>query len=232
MAKFSTEEAYSFGWKTIKEHWTTLIPVTMGLFVASGLVSALIRGRQSSLIISDGNVLRSLIGILAGNILSVTVGVIFSAIVIRVCLQYVDGKATDFGSLFKGITPELLLKVILASVLLNIIIGLGFIALIIPGIYLALRYSLVTYVLMDRNTGIAEAFGESGRLTDGVKLQLLIFAIISGAVALLGLVALAVGLVVALPLIAVAFTHVYRQLTKSVGEKPAVEAAPAAAPTA
>jgi uncharacterized membrane protein len=228
MAKFSIEEAIGFGWKTVKEHWTTLIPVVVGLFLINGLISLLLRHAHSNDFSFESG-FRSLLSLASGNILSTVVAVIFSAIIVRVCLQYVDGNAKDVSSLFKGITPELIVKVIFASILLNIIVGIGFILLIIPGIYLALRYSQVTYVLIDKpETGIMEAFGESARLTDGAKWTLIGFAVVAVIVAFLGFVVVLVGALVSLPVVSVAAAHVYRQLTKSTGAKVEVaEPAPA-----
>lgn len=228
MAKFSIEEALGFGWKTVKEHWPTLVPITVILFVANAVVSALIahnRGDAAALGLTSFDA-HSLVSSLAGNLLGTVVSVIFAAIITRVCLHYVDGTASDFASLFKGMTPELLVKIIFASILLNILIGIGFILLIIPGIYFALRYCLVTYVLVDKNVGIMEAFDESSRLTQGVKWQLLLFGIVLGCVALAGFIVFIVGIIVALPIVMVAVTHAYRQLTKSQGVAAAQPTAP------
>jgi uncharacterized membrane protein len=221
MSKFSIEEAIGFGWSTVKKSWTTLIPAVIGLYFVSSLINKLIsRGGTNALYTDGGFQVQNILSNLSGSLLTTIVSVIFSALVFKVCLQYVDGKATDFSTLFDGITPELLVKIIFASILFNIGLGIGLVLLVIPGIYFALRYSMVTYVIIDKNAGIKEAFDESARLTEGVKIQLIIFGISCLLVCLLGLIALFVGLFVAIPVVSVAAAHVYRQLTKTVGKAP------------
>jgi uncharacterized membrane protein len=46
---------------------------------------------------------------------------------------------------------------------------LGFILLIIPGIYFSLKYRYASYEVVQNNTGIVEAFSNSGKITDGIK---------------------------------------------------------------
>jgi uncharacterized membrane protein len=209
MSKFSIEEAIGFGWSTVKKSWTTLIPAVIGLYFVSSLINKLIsRGGTNALYTDGGFQVQNILSNLSGSLLTTIVSVIFSALVFKVCLQYVDGKATDFSTLFDGITPELLVKIIFASILFNIGLGIGLVLLVIPGIYFALRYSMVTYVIIDKNAGIKEAFDESARLTEGVKIQLIIFGISCLLVCLLG------------PVVSVAAAHVYRQLTKTVGKAP------------
>ncbi|HSI20745.1 MAG TPA: DUF975 family protein [Verrucomicrobiae bacterium] len=235
MAKFSIEEAIGFGWKTVKDHWMTLVPVIVVLSVVSMVISKVVEGDKAGELERSFSAMSfnptEMLSAMSANLLSSIVSVIIAALLMRVCLQYVDGKATDFSSLFRGITPELLVKVIAASIIINILVAIGFVLLFVPGVYLALRFSQALYVMIDRNLGIMESIKESGRLTQGVKWQLILFGIVCGLVVLVGLIALVVGLIVAIPVVAVASAHVYRQLTRTVDEV-APAAAPVAAPAA
>lgn len=65
-----------------------------------------------------------------------------------------------------------------AALAAGVLIILGFIALIIPGIYLALRYSQALYAVID-GKGSLQALKRSAELTEGVKFKLLgIFALL------------------------------------------------------
>jgi uncharacterized membrane protein len=222
MSHLSIEQAFQFSWKTFKESWTTLIPVTVGLTLVGFIINEFITRARPEVPVWSELTPSILLSSLAGSLLTTIVSVIFVALVTKVVLKYVDGNnPKDFASMFAGVTPEMLVKVAIASILVNLVVAIGLIALIIPGIYLALRYSQVMYVIVDRNAGVMEAFAESAKLTGGVKWTILVLYILCGLAALAGVLALFVGLLIAVPVISVVTAHAYRQLTQTVDEKPA-----------
>jgi uncharacterized membrane protein len=231
MPKFSIEEAVGFGWKTVKEHWTTLIPVTILVGGVGSILSGMLNGDGEGMWMMDSPSdftsfnLMEYVSFASENILGTVLSTIATGILIFVSLKYVNNKAKDFASLFQGLTPELIVKLIGASILYNLAVMLGLILLIIPGIYLALRFSMASYIIADTNAGIMDAFRESSRLTEGVKWNLILAFIVMGLIMLLGVLALFVGLIVAVPVVLIATTHIYVQLKKSAGKAPvAVEA--------
>lgn len=220
MNKFSIEEAVGFGWKTVKEHWMTLVPITVVVGLVSTVLDRWVNPRGGMAFEDMTWDPSMMVGDFSRTMLSTMISVIFAAVLVRVCLNYVDGKVKNGESVFGGITPDKLLKVILASIIVNALIFIGFILLIIPGIYLALRFSQVTNAIMDKNMGVMEAMRESSRLTEGVKWNLIAFYIVCIVIVIAGLIALVIGVVIAAPVVAVATAHVYRQLTKSAGAAP------------
>ena len=68
---------------------------------------------------------------------------------------------------------RLLPKVIIASILYGLMVLGGLVLLVIPGIYLALRYGFFYYAIVEKNAGIIESFSQSSKLTDGIKFDLL-----------------------------------------------------------
>jgi len=81
-------------------------------------------------------------------------------------LQYKINRNTDFDvSEVRRAVRKDFFKLFFAFLLLYLALILGFILLIIPGIYLAVAYSLVsTNVILDKELGILGAFRESRRL--------------------------------------------------------------------
>lgn len=91
------------------------------------------------------------------------------------------GRASFFQCLGTGIRNALPLSLI--GLLAGLGIGLGFLLLIIPGIILALAWSVFAPVRVAENTGIIESLGRSAQLTKGhrgavfvVKLVVVIIA--------------------------------------------------------
>jgi uncharacterized membrane protein len=99
-------------------------------------------------------------------------------------------------------------------VLTQLVVVAGLIAGIVPGIVLAMVYSFAPYIALERGFGPIAALKESATLTRGVWVHLVGAGIILSVVALSGIVALGVGLLVSLPLAALAHVYLYRQLSE------------------
>lgn len=112
-----------------------------------------------------------------------------------------------------------------ASILTGFLVLVGTILLIVPGIILSLMFFATLYLVLDKGRGPIEAIKESARITKGHKWQLFLLVLASAGVCLLGLLALVVGLLVAVPVTALAAVHAYRTL-----EHKASEVTPAPAP--
>jgi uncharacterized membrane protein len=82
---------------------------------------------------------------------------------IRVGLNLVSGKPVQIGQLF-GETPKLL-RAIGATILYSIALMIGILLLIVPGVYLALRYGQYLKGIVDRDLGIMESFEYSSSIT-------------------------------------------------------------------
>jgi uncharacterized membrane protein len=92
------------------------------------------------------------------------------------------------------------------------VVILGLIALIIPGLYLMLRYSLFQYIYTDSTMGVFEAMKESARLTEGYKWDLLLFFFALVALNILGALCFLIGLAVTIPLSLISFVRVYHYI--------------------
>jgi len=76
-------------------------------------------------------------------------------------------------------------------------VAFGLVLLIIPGIYLALKYQFYGYLIVDKGMGPIKALKESGRITDGAKKDLLIFWLV--LFCSIAVIALVLGIFIALP---------------------------------
>jgi uncharacterized membrane protein len=85
-------------------------------------------------------------------------------------------------------------------------------ALIVPGIIIAMGLAFVPYLVVERGLGPVEALKESWRLTKGHKMQIFLLVLALVGINILGLMALVVGVFVTFPLTLLAFAHAYRTL--------------------
>jgi len=198
---FSIEEALRFGWSTAERNFgllLKLIGVSLLVYAAPGFVSEILR--------RDFPLFASLIDLAVW-----VVGTVVSLGWVRASLMFADGKTPEIGDLFPF---ELLVSYFFASVLFAVITTIGFIFLIVPGVILAVRFMFYSYLIADRGIGSLEALSESGKATAGVKGQLFLYGLVVGAVNFIGVLALGVGLLVTVPVTAIATAHIYRKLSR------------------
>jgi uncharacterized membrane protein len=108
-----------------------------------------------------------------------------------------------------------------AELLALLIILVGLVLFLIPGIIASLGLSFAPYIVVDRGLGPVESLKESWRITKGNKWRIFLLGLALLGVNLLGLIALGVGLLVSVPITLLALVHAYRFLQVAAGPKPA-----------
>jgi hypothetical protein len=100
------------------------------------------------------------------------------------CLRLVRGRDVPLWAMFDGFRrPGSVVLMMLCYVL---IVGLGCLLLVIPGIIWGIKYSQAFFALMDRKIGAIEAIKLSGKITTGYKGKLFILGLIFIPLRLLG----------------------------------------------
>lgn len=213
MNTFSPGAMIRFGWETFKKRPWFFI----GVFLVVSILTS-----SSSFKISENT--QHAPGTIA---LFVVAGIAMAAIQVLakmgstqlVLKAQENTELLTFGDLW---APHPFWKYIGASILVGIIVIIGFILLIVPGIIWALRYMFVPYLVMERKLKPFEALKESARITYGHKWQLLGLIGLIVLVNILGALCLLVGLLVSGPVSALAIGHAYRTLSEPTGIPAAV----------
>lgn len=152
---------------------------------------------------------------LAGSVISILVSIGSIAISLKVY----DGQPVTYAGLFSR--RHLFWRYLGATIVYTILIMVGFVLLIVPGVIFLVKYQFALYAIVDRGVGITDAFNTSARLTNGVKGKLFVFDLALFAVLLLGVVALGIGLLVAWPVVLMATAYMYRHRDAATGGTPA-----------
>lgn len=126
-------------------------------------------------------------------------------------LRLVRGQAAELGHTFA--VKRFFAPLLIATLLSAIAVMLGSILCIIPGIIAALGFFFVQQVVVDKNIGYMEALKYSWEITDGHKLDLLIFWILAALLNIAGILACCVGVVVTNAVVMGATTILYTRLT-------------------
>ncbi|HSD57188.1 MAG TPA: hypothetical protein VLB04_03320 [Methanotrichaceae archaeon] len=106
-------------------------------------------------------------------IVSAVIYMVIELGLLQIALSFRDGKVPDFKDLFEGY--PLFLNYLIASIIYGLMVVVGLMLLIVPGIYLGLKYQFYGYAIADNGIGPIDALKESGRMTEGAKQNLLIF---------------------------------------------------------
>ena len=126
----------------------------------------------------------------------------------RFALNLVSGRPFGIAQIFGE--GDKLLRGIGVWLLLTLMIVVGLIFLIVPGIWLGLKYGQAMNVLVDRNCGLIEAFKYSGKITEGHKAKLMLLGFAAMGIILAGIIALLVGVIFAYPVAGLAWVLGYR----------------------
>ena len=128
----------------------------------------------------------------------------------RIGLNLISGKDVSIGMLFGG--GSKLLRAIGATIVLGIAVLIGLVLLIVPGIYIALRYGQVINAIVDRDLGIMEAFSYSESITTNNRMNLFVLALLALIGLIIGLIPCGLGLLIVGPVIWLASLVAYRWL--------------------
>lgn len=130
--------------------------------------------------------------------------------IVVMCLKQIQGREVGFGDLFSVFNKTL--PLFLAAILINIMVSIGFVLLILPGIYLGVCYLMVVPLIIDRDLGVWEAMEASRkaitkRWFSVFGLYLLLFLIM-----FISMIPLGIGLLWTIPLMAMAFMTMYEKM--------------------
>lgn len=104
------------------------------------------------------------------------------------------------------------LKGFLASLIFAFIVGIGYLCLIIPGIFLTLRLGFFLPAIVEKDLGIIESLKYSFGLTKENTFPLLVLFIAGCVLLIIGVIALLLGSLIAIPTFGLAVLIAYRYL--------------------
>jgi uncharacterized membrane protein len=104
--------------------------------------------------------------------------------------------------------PEFLV----AQLIYWIMVLAGLVLLVVPGVYLGVRYAFFGFPLVAGDSHLIASFQRSAHLTQDARMHLLIFFLFLILLNALGASLLGLGLLITVPLSALMLASVYRQL--------------------
>lgn len=208
LAAWHPGEAFGFAWRVVTNEPLLLMLLTIGL-VASQFV-ALLGHAIHWAAANNGAPLGGWVvdGML--SIVNLPIQALFVMGVWRVALNASRGRKSRLEDLYElGPYNAAFVCTLVASV--GIWIGLAL--CVVPGLVLILRWAFGIPLIFDRGLDGVESLRQSWILTRGHGARLVVFAILAGAVLVIGALACGIGFFIALAFVTVAATHVYLRLS-------------------
>ncbi len=191
-----------FGWETAKKNIRFFVVVLL-IVAAISFVFSLIDDSFPQ----DATVPRFIAGITSWVISSIT-----SIGLIQIALNFVEKKPSKYSDLFTHYDRTV--NYMAGSILYGLIVGLGLILLVVPGIYFGLRLQFFSYFIVEKNVGPIQALKASWEITQGHVWQLFLYGLIVTGINIVGVLCLFVGLFWTIPTTQVATAYLYRHLAK------------------
>lgn len=201
MKTFSIKESLTYGLEGLKTHFIFILGISAVSFIIS-----FVMGELGELLGEGAPIVGAVVFILGFLVSSiVTIGMY------KVFLKLHDKQPADFTDLYSHY--GLLGKYILTLFIYAIAVIVGLVLFVIPGIYLALKYTFAPLVIVDDEKATAtEALARSASITQGIKWKLLGFVIMLMLINFVGMIFFMVGLLITMPISMFATVYVYRRL--------------------
>lgn len=197
---WSVGDAVSFGWRKFQEHLGQILLAVLIVFVANAILQGIGYAVGDSLVLS-----------LLFNLVSWVVTTVLSAGIIRAALDITEGRKPEAVQV---LTPPRLPQLLLLGVVTGVLVTVGLVLCILPGLVVILLTSFSTYFLLDRPDldAIGALKASVNLVKDNLGSVLLWFLVCFGLV-LLGAILCLVGLLVTLPIVYLGTAYTYKRLT-------------------
>lgn len=199
-------ECIKFGWETFQKRPWFFVGVTFLYFAINFLISFI--GDSVSAVLGAGlgtfedNAINLLLNFFLGGLLGL----------MTVVFLLKAHDALDHLQIEDAWQPTRYWSYLIVSVLMGLVTIGGIILLVIPGIIFALMFWFGGYIVVDQGRSPIEAMKESARITKGHKWELFLLGVASIGLVVIGFICLLVGMLVAVPVVTLAFTHAFREL--------------------
>ena len=126
-------------------------------------------------------------------------------------LKAVRGERVEIKDIF-AVFQRNYWNAVIANIVVAVIVGLGIVMLIVPGIIFACRLAFVPYLVVDRRMDVMEALRVSWDMTRGYGWQIFFMGFLAIWIVIGGLICLIVGIFISIMWISTAFATMYHSV--------------------
>ena len=201
--------SYSIGWKVIWVYFVELLVVSIIYAVLSGPISVF----QWNVDHFEWFIVPlAMFGIAYGIFVAGPIGYGVN----WVFLKAVRGERIEIKDAFI-VFQKNYWNAVIANIVVGVIVGLGIVMLIVPGIIFACRLAFVPYLVVDREMDVMDALRVSWDMTRGYGWQIFFMGFLAIFIVIGGLICLFVGVFISIMWITAAFAVIYHAVVSKNG---------------
>jgi hypothetical protein len=207
--KFAVDEVITFAWKEMLKYFWPLTGVLTCNFLVQMVPTV------TSMVMTYCVQQTAGVGLLSGvmSLIGGILGLIIAAGLFNVWLRIVDGDTVSVRDVYSKSSRTW--NFALAALLYGIMVVAGYICLIVPGVYLQLRFQFFSYFILDSNAGPITSLKASWAISKGSLAELFFLGIVTYFISWVGMLCLLIGAYPAYLVQQIALAKTYRLLRKN-----------------
>ncbi|MFC1914647.1 hypothetical protein ACFLWK_00100 [Chloroflexota bacterium] len=198
--------SYSNGWRQLWKHFLELFLIGIVSFIIS--IPAWIGDLDKDAAVTFLGLLGIAYGILVEG--PKDYGVSFAY------LKAARGEKLEIKNMFEGFQNYW--NAVLASLLVSVIVVIGLILLIVPGIIFGCKLAFTPYLVVDRKMAVIEAVKYSWHMTNGHAWKVFFILLLAIPIIIAGLICFGVGVILSFMWISMAFASLYHAVSTEMGK--------------
>lgn len=191
--------AVSYGWRTMVDNMLFFVILALIFLVVTGVFSG----------IGGAFVNHAYIAVIF-YVLGFFVSVYVHMATVYISLKVYRGEKPEFSDIFGA--NKYYWRFLLADILYGLIVMIGFILCIIPGIYFGIKYHFYGYIIIEQDAGVIDSLKLSWDITKGAWWDLFLLFILLWLITLAGVILCGVGLLFAWPIVIMAIVYAYKRI--------------------
>lgn len=209
-------------WMLFKENFGVFIPATIILLVVivgfNQVISLFTRNSIQSLV--EGNIdVGAILLLVLWNLPEMALSTLLTAGLYWLILKRIRGQQAGIGDLFEGFRSRPG-QLALAGIVIQLLTMVGFLACILPGIYLSVAWVLSVPLIIDRRFEFWTAMEVSRQVITQHWWLMFCLVLVVALVTMVGFLACCIGLVAALPIGLGALMYAYEDIFGGPGTTP------------
>jgi hypothetical protein len=205
----------SRGWELVKGNfWPTVGVSTLIFFILFGFnqivglfTGPIIQGMIRQQAVSPGGI----VIVVLVSILSAPVYLVLMAGLMKYFLNLIRGEPATIGDAFSGFGPAIG-QLFLLGLVTNLLVMIGYVLCIIPGIFLQVAWLFAVVLVIDRRMNFWDAMELSRKMVCKHWFIVFAFLIVYGLVVLAGVIACCIGILVTMPIGLGAWMYAYETI--------------------
>lgn len=174
-------------------------------FLLAGIIASIFSGLSN---FADSDLLKIVL-----ELLTVLVSGAIAYGLCTLSLNFANNNDAQISDIFAGFNSKVYLKSLCLCILIGIVVTIGFILLIIPGIILSLMYSQAFFILCeDNDKSVIQCMKESSELMKGHKWEFFVLGLSFILWIILGIITCGIAMLWVTPYMNVTYANFYKSL--------------------